>query len=40
MINKEKIKEIIYFYKEAYCVDGEVKVLKTTTGFKVGGGLR
>ena len=30
-------KEVIDFYKTAYCVDGEVKVLRTTKGFKIDG---
>ena len=34
---KDKIKQIECFYKEAFCVDGEVKMLKTTSGFKING---
>jgi len=36
VVSKEE-KEVLDFYKTVYCVDGEVKVLKTIKGFKIDG---
>lgn len=35
LLTKQHEKDVIKFYKEAFCVDGEVKILKTTKGFKL-----
>ena len=33
--SKKKKKEVIEFYKRAFCVDGEVKVTRTIKNFKI-----
>ena len=35
--SKEKEKEVIDFYKEAFCVDGKVRVMNKICNFKIKG---
>lgn len=35
LISKKKESEVIEFYKEAFCVDGKIKILESSEKFKI-----